>query len=68
MPPEENPTPEAEEAAAAAAAAEAAEEKEKCEAKAALTKALTDETTVKQLSSSGYEAQKKRKKSQGRGS
>lgn len=58
MPREEDPKQEA----AKAAAAKAAEEKQKRENRAAVTKGLTDPTTIQQLSSSGYEAKARRQK------
>ncbi|MBZ6376945.1 MAG: hypothetical protein LBE67_18815 [Kocuria palustris] len=61
MPREEDSKQNAEEAAKAAAA-KAAEEKQKHEDRAAVTKGLTDQTTMKQLSSSGYEAKAKRQR------
>lgn len=48
--------------AAAQAAARAAEEKKKREDRAAVTKGLSDQTTMRQLSSSGYEAKSRRQK------
>ncbi|KAE8355063.1 hypothetical protein BDV28DRAFT_146459 [Aspergillus coremiiformis] len=47
-----------------AAAAKAAEEKRKRENQEAVTKGLIDLTTIKQLSSSGYEAKARRQKFQ----
>jgi hypothetical protein len=58
MPREEGSKQKADEAAKAAA--KAAEEKQRREDRAAVTKGLTDQTTMKQLSSSGYEAKAKR--------
>ncbi|KAJ5196156.1 hypothetical protein N7449_006635 [Penicillium cf. viridicatum] len=40
----------------------AVEEKQKCEDRAAVTRGLTDLPTMKQLSTSGWEAKSKRKK------
>jgi uncharacterized protein YdaU (DUF1376 family) len=63
MPRDEDMEQRVEEAAkAAAAAARAAEEKQRREDRAAVTKGLTDQITMKQLSSSGHEAKAKRQR------
>lgn len=60
--PREDDTDPKKAAAQAEAAALAAEEKQKREDRAAVTRGLTDSTTIKQLSSSGYEAKSRRQK------
>jgi hypothetical protein len=62
MPREEDTKQRVEEVAKAAAAARAAEEKQRREDRAAVTKGLTDQTTMRQLSSSGHEAKSKRQR------
>jgi hypothetical protein len=61
MPREEDSKQNAEDTAKAAAA-KAAEEKQKREDRTAVTKGLTNHTTMKQLSSSGFKAKAKRQR------